>query len=101
VSGAAAPVYAVASAAEHRDACCCESYGCRTWQDGLTALDDVRLCARRDCPRPLYRGSSSRVREVRSRELAAMTARDPYGGWPHLTPVDVQGDLLDLLGGAS
>jgi hypothetical protein len=97
-------MYAVASAAQHQAVCCCGSYSCRTWQDGLQTSDDVRLCAYRDCPRPLYRGSASRVRQVSSVRLGALVAPsavDPAGGWAHLAPVDVQGDLFDLLGGAS
>ena len=94
------PVYAVATARQHLDACCCGSYSIIT-EEGVSVRDDVRLCARRDCPHPLHAGQGSRVREIRGRRVAAMSARDPHGGWPHLIQVDVQADLLDLLGGAS
>jgi len=88
------PVYAVAAAAQHQACCCCGSYGI------VSVSDDVRLCARRACAHPLYRGSGSNVKQISSERLDFVT-RDPYGGWPHLVQLDVQQDLLDLLGGAS
>ena len=93
-------MYVVATAAQHLVGCCCGSYSVIT-EDGVSVRDDVRLCARRDCRHPLHAGQGSSVREIRGRRLAVMSARDPYGGWPHLAQVDVQGDLLDLLGGVS
>jgi hypothetical protein len=87
-------VYAVAAAAQHQASCCFGSYAI------VSLSDDVRLCAHRACAHPLYRGSGSGVRQISSDRLDAVS-RDPYGGWPHLVRLDVQTDLLDLLGGAS